>query len=170
MKVHHGRGPRRYYEQEGRGLDIHVLEATTYTRLKEQGLCDRGIVPDFLGFMRKFDPSLCQPHLRKFLDDEYPPSAIFLEYITSLGMINLRNYTPQRVNNLLKGIRQIHKTQRVVWLDFDRAETYDKDHITVREDDLINEEEAIVMEFKDAIAVDIVKGKFDETYLFSFGS
>lgn len=90
-------------------MDIHVLEATTYTRLKEQGLCDRGIVPDFLGFMRKFDPSLCQPHLRKFLDDEYPPSAIFLEYITSLGMINLRNYTPQRVNNLLKGIRQIHK-------------------------------------------------------------
>ncbi|CAI7652094.1 unnamed protein product [Penicillium glandicola] len=94
MKVHHGRGPRCYYEPEDVELDIHVLEATAYTRLKEQGLCDRGIVPDFLGSMRKFDPALCQPHLKKFLDDEYPPSAIFLEYIAGLEMIILDNYTP----------------------------------------------------------------------------
>ncbi|KAJ5958153.1 uncharacterized protein N7479_005303 [Penicillium vulpinum] len=52
MKAHHGRGPRRYYEPEDRELDIHVLETTAYTRLKEQGLCDRGIAPDFLGSIR----------------------------------------------------------------------------------------------------------------------
>lgn len=115
-------------------------------------------------------PTLCQPHLKKFLDDEYPPSALFLEYILGLEMNPLENYTPQRVNNFLEGIRQIHKalvrhrdpkprnmmivadgSDRAVWLGFDRAHTYDKDRITVAEEDLIKEEETIVMEFKDAI-------------------
>lgn len=40
--------------------------------------------------------------------------------------------------------------QTAVWLDFDRAHTYDKDRITMAED-LIKGEKAIVMEFKDAI-------------------
>ena len=43
--------------------DIHVLETTAYTRLKEQGLCERGIVPDFLGSMRKFDLTLLHVNL-----------------------------------------------------------------------------------------------------------
>ncbi|KAJ5873313.1 hypothetical protein N7455_003856 [Penicillium solitum] len=79
MKVHHERGPRRYYEPKGRELDIHMA-------------------------------------------------------------------------------------QTAVWLDFDRAHTYDKDRITAAEEDLIKEEEAIVMKFKDAIAADVVKGELDETY------
>ncbi|KAK9366983.1 hypothetical protein V1509DRAFT_641104 [Lipomyces kononenkoae] len=98
MKVHHGRGPRRYYEPENRELDIHVLEFTVYVRLKDRGLCDRGIVPNFLGSMRKFDASLWQPHLQMFLDDEYPPSTIFLEYINGLEMIGLHNYTQRRMD------------------------------------------------------------------------
>ncbi|CAI7666949.1 unnamed protein product [Penicillium palitans] len=61
-------------------------------------------------------------------------------------------------------------SDRAVWLGFDRAHTYDKDRITVAEEDLIKEEETIVMEFKDAIAADVVKGEFDETYLFYCGS
>ncbi|OQE35385.1 hypothetical protein PENCOP_c013G00037 [Penicillium coprophilum] len=81
---HHERGPRRYYEPEGRELDIHVLQTTAYTRLKEKGLCDCGIVPDFLGSMGNFDPTLCQPDLKNFRGDEYPPSAMFLEYIGTL--------------------------------------------------------------------------------------
>ena len=164
---HHGRGPRRYYEPEDRELDIHVLESTAYTRLKDRGLCDRGIVPNYLGSIRKFDPSLCQPHLKMFLDDEYPPSAIFLEYIAGLEMISLDNYTQQRLDNFVEGIRQIHKVlvlhrdpkprnmmvvadtpERVVWLDFDRAETYDEDKITAEEKDLIEEEEVMVNEFR----------------------
>ncbi|OQD92659.1 hypothetical protein PENSOL_c039G10334 [Penicillium solitum] len=54
--------------------------------------------------------------------------------------------------------------QTAVWLDFDRAHTYDKDRITAAEEDLIKEEEAIVMKFKDAIVADDVKGELDETY------
>ncbi|KAF4764040.1 hypothetical protein HAV15_000615 [Penicillium sp. str.  len=94
-------------------------------------------------------------------------------------MITLENYTPQRVNNFLEGIHQIHKAlvrhrdpkPRNMMIDtdgsdsyFDRAHTYDKDRITAAEEDLIKEEEAIVMKFKDAIAADVVKGELDETY------
>lgn len=137
-----------------------MLETTAYTRLKERGLCDRGIVPNFLGSMRKFDPSSCLPHLRMFLDDEYPPSALFLEYIAGLEMITLENYTPQRMDNIICGIQQIHKalvrhcdpkprnmmvvtgtTERVVWIDFDRAETYDEHQITSEQEELLREEE-----------------------------
>ncbi|CAG8229009.1 unnamed protein product [Penicillium salamii] len=120
--------------------------------------------------MTKFDPSLCQPHLKMFLGDEYPPSAIFLEYIAGLEMINLENYSQQRVDNLIDGIRKIHKAlvrhkdpkprnmmvvadtpERVVWLDFDRAETYDEDKITVEQQKLIEEEELMVDEFRIAM-------------------
>ncbi|KAJ6031744.1 hypothetical protein N7540_002476 [Penicillium herquei] len=34
MKVHHGTGPRQYYDSKDRELDIHVLESTAYRRLK----------------------------------------------------------------------------------------------------------------------------------------
>ncbi|KAJ5083950.1 hypothetical protein NUU61_008529 [Penicillium alfredii] len=149
MKVHHGRGSPKYYEPLDRELDIHILESTAYMRLKERGLCEKGIVPYFLGSIRKFDPSLCQPHLKPFLEDEYLPSAIFLRYIPNLQMLDLRNYTPQRMKNLVSCIAEIHKAlvwhgdpmprnmmiikddpDRVIWMDFDRAETYDEDTIT----------------------------------------
>ncbi|KAL4969494.1 uncharacterized protein BDV14DRAFT_84402 [Aspergillus stella-maris] len=107
MKVHHGVGPRKYYDTE-RELDIHVLEATAYRRLQDKGVCDRGIVPRFLGAMRKFDPSLCLPQLRKFVRDEHLPSALFLEYIPNMEPLQLHNFTTERADNLMEGIRQIH--------------------------------------------------------------
>ena len=106
---HHGRGPRRYYEPKDRELDIHVLECSAYRRLKEHGLCDSGLVPNFLGSMQKFDPYLCQPHLNLFLDDEYLPSAIFLDNIPDMEMINIHNCTEKRLNNLITGIQEIHR-------------------------------------------------------------
>ncbi|KAJ5354955.1 hypothetical protein N7541_005999 [Penicillium brevicompactum] len=120
-----------------------------------------------------------------FLDDEYPPSAIFLEYIAGLEMISLQNYTPQRMNNFVEGIQQIHKAlvrhrdpkprnmmvvmdtpERVVWLDFDRAETYDEDQITVEQKDLLGEENEIVNGFIYCLATDHEKGKLNEAYIF----
>lgn len=138
--------------------------------MKDQGLCDRGIVPNYLGSVRKFDPSLCNPHLKMFLDDEYLPSAIFLEYIPGLEMISVHNYTQQRMNNFVEGIREIHKAlvrhrdpkprnmmvvtdtpERVVWLDFDRAETFDTSQITVEREDLLKEEEEIIRGFTECL-------------------
>jgi serine/threonine protein kinase len=147
-----------------------VLESTAYIRLKERGLCDRGIVPHYLGSMRKFDSSLCQPHLKMFLDDEYPPSAIFLEFIPNLEMLHLQNYTQQRVDNFVQGIGEIHKAlvrhrdpkprnmmvvaddpERAVWIDFDRAETYDADQLTSDQEALLEEEEEIVVGFRECL-------------------
>lgn len=166
---HHGRGPPLPYERKDRELDIHVLESTAYRRLKARGVCDKGIVPQFLGTMDKFDPKLCQPHLRKFLEDEYPPSALFLEYIPNMEMVKLHNYTEARMNNLLRGIREIHKAgvehndikprnmlivkddpnpNRVVWIDFNRANTYDEHHMTDEQKVLIAEEEESMEGFK----------------------
>lgn len=167
---HHGRGPRRYYEPEGRELDIHVLECSAYRRLKEHGLCDSGLVPNFLESMRKFDPHLCQPHLNSFLYDEHLPSAIFLDYIPDLEMINIHNCTEKRLNNLITGVQEIHRAlvrhrdpkprnmmvvrndpERVVWIDFDRAETYDEGEISDDERRLLREEEEIVVGFAECL-------------------
>lgn len=113
--------------------------------------------------MDKFDPKPCQPYLRMFVNDEYPPSAIFLEYIPNLEMLGLNNYTQARMNKFLKGIREIHKAlvengdpkprnmlivkddpERVVWIDFNRANTYDEHRITDRERAFLDEEEETV--------------------------
>ncbi|OJD26949.1 hypothetical protein ACJ73_01672 [Blastomyces percursus] len=185
MKVHHGRGPPLPYERKDRELDIHVLESTAYRRLKARGVCDKGIVPQFLGTMDKFDPKLCQPPLKKFLEDEYPPSALFLEYIPNMEEISLHNYTKVRMNNLLLGIREIHKAgvehndirprnmlivkddpNRVVWIDFNRANTYDEHHMTDKQKVLIAEEEQSMEGFKTYMDEDVRNGKLDKAYIF----
>ncbi|KAI9924689.1 hypothetical protein ASPWEDRAFT_172348 [Aspergillus wentii DTO 134E9] len=182
---HHGRGPRLYYESANRELDIHIVEATAYHRLKQFGLCDRGIVPNFLGTMRKFNPSLCRPHLDTFLEDEYPPSAIFLEYIPGLEMIYLNNYTPQRMDNLVTGIQEIHKAgvlhadpkprnmmvvagdaERVVWLDFDRSYTYTLGSMTEQEQARLENEEVRIVGIKEYLGADCATGTLDKAYIF----
>ncbi|KAK9576807.1 hypothetical protein V6Z93_010257 [Aspergillus fumigatus] len=167
MKVHHGRGPRRYYEPEGRELDIHVLECSAYRRLKEHGLCDSGLVPNFLGSMRKFDPHLCQPHLNSFLYDEHLPSAIFLDYIPDLEMINIHNCTEKRLNNLITGVQEIH---RALVRHRDpkprNMMTYDEGEISDDERRLLREEEEIVVGFAECLLADSRKGQLDEAYLF----
>ncbi|KKZ64658.1 hypothetical protein EMCG_09421 [[Emmonsia] crescens] len=176
MKVHHGRGPPRPYERKDRELDIHA-----------RGVCNKGIVPQFLGTMDKFDLKLCQPHLKMFLEDEYPPSALFLEYIPNMEMINIHNYTEVRMNNLLLGIREIHKAgvehndirsrnmlivkddpnpDRVVWIDFNRANTYDERHMTDKQKVLIAEEEESMEGFKMYMDEDVRNGKLDKAYIF----
>lgn len=161
-----------------------MLESTAYTRLRDKGLCDRGIVPRFLGSMRKFDQSLCQPYLEMFLDDEYPPSAIFLEYIPNMEMITLNNYTQQRMDNLIAGIREIHKTlvlhgdlkprnmmvvkddpERVIWIDFDRAVTYEEASITDSEKSLLEDEEITLVYFKQFMVSSPVIGIYGSSFL-----
>lgn len=167
---HHGRGPRQYYEPKDRELDIHVLKSTAYRRLQQYGLSDRGIVPHFYGTIDNMDPWLYQPHLKAFVNDEYRPSAIFIEYIPDLEMMEFQDYTTKRMDNLIESLKEIHKAlirhgdpkprnmmifkndpERVMWIDFDRAETYDKDDITSRQQDLIQEEEDIVSSIKDCL-------------------
>ncbi|RAK99288.1 uncharacterized protein BO80DRAFT_494873 [Aspergillus ibericus CBS 121593] len=184
MKVHHGRGPREYYEPVNRELDIHVREYTAYCRLKNKGLCGC-VVPNLLGRLRKFDPKLCRPHLDTFISDKYLPSALLLQYIPHMEMIHLHNFSENRMDNLIMGIQAIHQALvrhrdpkprnmmvlkndpgRVMWIDFDRAETYDEDTITERQEELLAEEEDIVRELKECLQADCLGGELKESYLF----
>lgn len=127
-------------------------------------------MPNFLGSIRKFDPSPYQPWLRKFTEDEYLPSAIFLDYIPNLETIQFQNCTPKRMDNFLSGIREIHRAyvlhedpkprnmkivkddpERVVWIDFDRAMTFDEQTITETQKWWLEEEEIMVSEFHEAL-------------------
>ncbi|KAB8267883.1 hypothetical protein BDV30DRAFT_246187 [Aspergillus minisclerotigenes] len=148
MKVHRGRGPKQYYESPHREKNIHKCESTAYKRLQEYGLCDRGMVPKYYGTVDNLDPKLHQPHLKMFLSDQYPPSAVLLEYIPNMQMLHWTNYTKKRMENFIRGLHKIHEARvehsdihprnmmiieadpdRAIWIDFDRAQTFDLDHI-----------------------------------------
>ena len=121
--------------------DPFLCESTAYNRFKETGLCDQGIVPDMLGVIKQIDPHRWKPHLDNFLEDEHQPNAIVIEYIPNIQRIDLTNYTKDRAVALQNIIREIHKarvvhgdpyprnmmvqpeTDRVLWIDFDRAQT-----------------------------------------------
>ncbi|KAL1985871.1 hypothetical protein VTN96DRAFT_7249 [Rasamsonia emersonii] len=151
MKVDHDNGPVKPAPPE-RETNIYICEPTAYRRLKKHGLCDCGIVPQFYGTMERLDLRLFQPHLKMLLDDKYPPNAVFLECIPNMEMLLPQNYTRKRMENLVHGIREIHRAlvlhcdakprnmmvvrddpERVVWLDFDRAQTYHADKLTERQ-------------------------------------
>ncbi|EEH18017.2 hypothetical protein PABG_00580 [Paracoccidioides brasiliensis Pb03] len=92
----------------------------------------------------------------------------------------------KRMDNFLKGIQEIHgagvrhrdpkprnmmivkgDSERVVWIDFDRAETYNLPVTDEQKRLLDEEEEEIVRGFWDCFTkADCTKGKPDEAYLF----
>lgn len=105
-----------------------------------------------------------------FLGDEYLPSAIFLEYIPEMEMIHLHNFTEKRINGFIEGIQEIHKAlvrhrdpkprnmmtvqddpERVIWINFNQAETYDGDSMTNEQRRLLEEEEETVVGFKQCL-------------------
>ncbi|KMP03553.1 hypothetical protein CIRG_03245 [Coccidioides immitis RMSCC 2394] len=144
---------------------FHTFESTAYPSFERaRNIVSNGIVPSILlAPCSSLIQSHASPYLRTFVIDEYPPSAIFLEYIPNLEMLGLNNYTQARMNKFLEGIREIHKAlvehgdpkprnmlivkddpERVVWIDFNRANTYDEHRITDRERAFLDEEEETV--------------------------
>ncbi|RFU24013.1 hypothetical protein B7463_g12327, partial [Scytalidium lignicola] len=136
------RSPRAMRDRE---YDPYVCELKAYQRLKESGICDRGIVPQYYGTIKNIDWQLYQPHLDMFASDPYAPNAIILEYVQNAQMLNEDNYTTLRMENFLSGIKEIHKVsiehsdpatrnmmvvdgdpERAVWIDFDRAQTFER--------------------------------------------
>jgi hypothetical protein len=98
------------------------------------------------------DPNLLQPHLDMLLEDEYPPKAILLEYIPDMEQLHWKNYTDAKRDNFIKGLAEIHAAgvihddihprnmivvkgdpERAIWIDFDRAQTWDNDNLTGKE-------------------------------------
>jgi tRNA A-37 threonylcarbamoyl transferase component Bud32 len=125
-------------------------------------------VPRFYGAFDKLDLKLYQPHLRMFLKDEYPPSAILLEYIPDMQQLHWTNYTKERMGNFVNGLEQIHHAwvehsdvhprnmmvvdgdpERAIWIDFDRAQTFDGDDATEDQKEWMAFEKALVAEMTD---------------------
>lgn len=111
-----------------------------------------------------------------FLEDEYAPSAILLEYIPKIQMILPHYYTRERVENFINGIQEIHKAlilhldielgnmmiieddpTRAIWLDFDRAQTYCAAQLDEPTRYFLNNEEVVVREFGERLVSDSVK-------------
>ncbi|KAL2378242.1 hypothetical protein RJ035_007487 [Blastomyces gilchristii] len=184
MKVHHDNGPVQPAPPE-RETNLHICESTAYRQLMKHGLCNRGIVPQFYGTMEQMDLSHYQSHLKMFLNDKNPPSAILLEYIPKMEMIYPHNFTKEWGEALICGIQEIHRAlvlhcdakprnmmivrndpERVIWLDFDRAQTYHTDSLTERQRGFIEDEELMVSQLADSLEADHARGEIAETYLY----
>ncbi|OJI84684.1 hypothetical protein ASPTUDRAFT_40698 [Aspergillus tubingensis CBS 134.48] len=118
-----------------------------------------------------------QPHLNKFLQDKHRPNAILLEFIPNMKQIGLETYTEDRAAALLSIIQQIHEagichcdpyprnmmvqpeTDRVLWIDFDRAQTVSDESITDRHHSWMEDDTLMTAELLDFLAKDMKLGK-----------
>ena len=72
---------------EGRLLTTPwIWKSTAYQRTKENGLCERGVIPDYYGTITKIQPTLW-PSLHMFLEDRLLPNAILIEYIPRIILL-----------------------------------------------------------------------------------
>ncbi|KAL3457957.1 hypothetical protein BJX64DRAFT_292620 [Aspergillus heterothallicus] len=182
LKVHHGRGPRQSWEYTDREINIHVREITAYKRLQEHGLCDRAVIPRFYGSIEDLDPNLYQPHPEMFLEDEYPPKAILLEYIVDMEEIHWSNYTDAKRDNLIQGLEDIHAagvihddiyprnmmvvkgdSEKAIWIDFDSAQTWDKDNLTAHQKKWLQFERELAVEMLAMMKADSEEGQMNKT-------
>ncbi|KAK2786399.1 hypothetical protein FQN52_007856 [Onygenales sp. PD_12] len=178
MKVHHGQGPKDpRVDPIHCETNIYICESTAYRRFKETGICARGITPDFYGTLENIDPKLCLPHLRRFVRDDYPPTAIFMEYIPNMKELHWSNYTPEQMQNFIKGLDEIHKAlvfhsdvnprnmmilervpARAIWIDFDRAQTYNG-KLDKRQQEWIDNERLLVTGMAEDMKADSIEQK-----------
>ncbi|KAL2351845.1 hypothetical protein BJ546DRAFT_952427 [Cryomyces antarcticus] len=116
-----------------------------------------GYVPEIYGCIEQLHPSDFAPHLDAFSSDSYLPNAILIEYLPDAQQMNCSTYTKKRMATAVEGIKKIHealvehsdpypknilvvpgnletgRSERVVWIDFDVAITYE-DASCVREE------------------------------------
>lgn len=59
--------------------------------------------------MENIDPTTCQPDLEVFINDEYPATAIRLEYIPNMQELNWASYSEKRMENVINGINKTHE-------------------------------------------------------------
>ncbi|KAL2009430.1 hypothetical protein VTN00DRAFT_5237 [Thermoascus crustaceus] len=83
-------------------------------RLREHGVCDRGLVPRLYGTIGKINPKLYKPYLNTLRQDENLPNAILLEYIHGMVRPSMEDYTPERMNGFMEIMRGIHKAHVLI--------------------------------------------------------
>ncbi|CAG8176284.1 unnamed protein product [Penicillium salamii] len=140
IKLFHDNGDSGY-TKEGRDLNRFRCELNAYHSLRKFGVCDRGFVPAFHGFIDRVDPTAFHPPLECFIGDEFQPRVIFLEYLADIERLNCVNYSEDLFRGAIQGIQEIHNAfvhhddiypknmlvvsgKRIVWIDFDIATTF----------------------------------------------
>ncbi len=155
--------------------NLFICESRAYRRLKEKGFCDKGTVPQFFGTIEQIQPDLWKPHLDMFLEHELLPNAILIEYIPRMQMIDLPTFSTDRLNKLVGILEEMHNTKilhrdpyprnmmivpgnpdRVLWIDFDRAQTYSAP-LTKRQREWFHDEDQLMKEFAEGLVSDLPK-------------
>ncbi|XRM43058.1 hypothetical protein ABZX51_006260 [Aspergillus tubingensis] len=118
-----------------------------------------------------------------FLDDKLPPNAILIEYIPNMQMIGLANYSEQRMTKFRQILDDIHEAnvlhgdpmprnmmvsgsgdeERVLWVDFDSAQTFPEDGSHSRQKDWVEMEDELLDYFIVALGEDYRDGKLSRT-------
>ncbi|KAB8240139.1 hypothetical protein BDV35DRAFT_374504 [Aspergillus flavus] len=181
LKVYHS-SETSYADPRDREVDVFRCESQAYIRLKARGVCDKGYVPDFYGLIENIDAVEWSPYLKEFLNDRLPPNAILIEYVPNLHRIDLSTFSTARTQKIRKILEEIHKagvyhgdpfprnmmvqedSDRVLWIDFDRAQTFSCDSITARQRQWLKEEDELVDYFVEALAKDYNDGKIHRTW------
>lgn len=132
------------FTSKGRDLNRFRCELNAYRNLHFFGVCGKGIVPYYYGYIDQLDPASFKPHLNHFVNDSHAPKAILLEYLQDIEELNCVNYSDDRLQAAVVGLEGIHSAlihhhdvypknilivrgppERVVWMDFDVAVTFD---------------------------------------------
>ncbi|OJD15354.1 hypothetical protein AJ78_04399 [Emergomyces pasteurianus Ep9510] len=78
LKLFHDNGDPGYTEK-GRDLNRFRCELNAYKKLLTSGVCARGLVPKFYGYIDRMNPAAFHPALQSFARDKLRPRAILLE-------------------------------------------------------------------------------------------
>ncbi|KAI9934712.1 hypothetical protein ASPWEDRAFT_31074 [Aspergillus wentii DTO 134E9] len=137
MKVYH-----TFEDEVEIDFSLYRNEATAYQRLQFHGLCDRGCIPCFYGAIESLNPAIHPQSLSHFIADKLRPSAVLIEYVPGMRELDMATYTKGRWAVALDILKMIHQagvvhedatdshnvmvcpeSERVLWIDFDRART-----------------------------------------------
>ncbi|RAK90043.1 hypothetical protein BO79DRAFT_10290 [Aspergillus costaricaensis CBS 115574] len=180
LKLYHDNGDPGFTER-GRDLNRYRCELKAYMNLLRHGVCDRGFVPYFYGYIDRLDPSTFQPALRHFTHDKLHPSAILLEYLPAAESLNCVNYSKALYNTAIEGMKEIHNAhvhhrdiypknillseegskKRLVWVDFDVSTTFNS--TGPEEEKYSKYEDELVASFGKALQEDQQQGLLPNT-------
>ncbi|KAF1956700.1 hypothetical protein CC80DRAFT_516227 [Byssothecium circinans] len=174
---------RQYYHTPFREIDPFTCESTAYRRLKARGLCDRGIIPNSYGVIEQMDPMSWLPYLDKFRDEETRPSSVFVEYIPDAREFDLDIFTKDRMAKVRAILDEIHSARvlhhdpaprnilvqegsdRVLWIDFDVAQTFSEEKpLTEMQQTWMEREKKWMDWFASALEEDYQEGKLSRTW------
>ncbi|EGX87961.1 hypothetical protein CCM_09584 [Cordyceps militaris CM01] len=130
----------------------------------------------------KIDPRLW-PDLYMFHNDELPADAIFIEYVPNMHEIDLSNFSRERMAKLREILLEFHKIgvahgdtyprnmmiapgspgkeDRVLWVDFDSAQTLQPENLSEIDRDWIHEETEMMDYFSEGLAKDFEGGQLN---------